>query len=501
MPRDMTLDDLAGVVGGLVLGDGSVHVKRVTHDSRQVIDGDLYVAIRGFQADGHDYVQAAIAAGARAVCVDHDVQVAVPQLVIEDTRPALGTLAAAAYGRPSEQFRLVGVTGTNGKTTVSHMLESILIESGTRTGIIGTIGARVSNGASGETLSIQLERTTPEASDLQDIFRQMVDVNVDVVVMEVSSHALALERLSGTSVSVAAFTNLSQDHLDFHADMEDYFAAKAKLFSLAPVAVVMTDTEAGMRMLDQIRPSADIVGVGSGHIDRSDANVVAEVTLESVQGHVDHSTFVMTIGTAGETVSRDVRLPVAGRFNVDNAMVAAGVAYALDISLDDIVRGLNSLAPVPGRFEYVGSHGGTDVVVDYAHTPDGVRNAVAAGRSIAQGRVVAVVGAGGDRDQAKRPLMGEAASAADVVYVTSDNPRSEDPAVIVDEVVAGVRPGTALFIEVDRRHAIEQAIQSADSGDLVMILGKGHEQGQEVAGEVVPFDDRIVARSALEARS
>lgn len=479
-----SLDELVTTVAGAqVIGADRPIVLDVTHDSRSVEPGALYVAIRGFRTDGHDYVSQASAQGAVAICVDHEMATDLPQLVVPSTREALGPLAAAVWDHPSRTFTLIGVTGTNGKTTVTHMIEAITKGAGKRTGLIGTVGARVSGGPEGETLRIPLDRTTPEASDLQRLFAQMSDAESDVVVMEVSSHALSLGRVAGTDFALGAFTNLSQDHLDFHQTMEEYFLAKARLFEMVPVAVVQTDGPWGRRIISRISATTTVTEVGEGG-DLSATDVVLKV---------DHSTF--TLHRGAESVR--VTLPIAGRFNIDNALIAAGCAVHLGIPLDAIAAGLAELEPVPGRFEHVPSASGFDVVVDYAHTPDGVANAVAAGRAISSGSIIVVVGAGGDRDHAKRPLMGAAAARADRLFVTSDNPRTEDPDLIIEQILAGIEDRSVVTIEPDRRLAITAAVASAKPGDLIMILGKGHELGQDIGGVVSPFDDRAVAREAM----
>ncbi len=473
------------VAGARVIGGDDPVVLDVTHDSRSVEPGALYVAIRGFRTDGHDYASQASARGAVAICVDHEMATDLPQLVVPSTREALGPLAAAVWEHPSRNFTLIGVTGTNGKTTVTHMIEAITKGAGKRTGLIGTVGARVSGGPEGETVRIALDRTTPEASDLQRLFAHMSDAESDVVVMEVSSHALSLGRVAGTDFALGAFTNLSQDHLDFHQTMEDYFLAKARLFEMVPAAVVQTDGPWGRRIISRISATTTVTEVGEGGDLRA-----TDVVLK-----VDHSTFTLRRGAD----SVPVRLPIAGRFNIDNALIAAGCAGHLGIPLDAIAAGLGKLEPVPGRFEHVPSASGFDVVVDYAHTPDGVANAVAAARAISSGSIIVVVGAGGDRDHAKRPLMGAAAARADRLFVTSDNPRTEDPDLIIGQILAGIEDRSAVTVQPDRRLAITAAVASAKPGDLIMILGKGHELGQDIGGVVSPFDDRAVAQEAMGA--
>jgi UDP-N-acetylmuramoyl-L-alanyl-D-glutamate--2,6-diaminopimelate ligase len=467
------LSRLAEVADGEVVGDEAVTVTDATHDSRQAGAGTLYVAMRGSRHDGHRFVAAAVGAGSPAVCVDHPVDTVVPQLLVADTRRALAPIAAEVHGHPSQDLELIGVTGTNGKTTVTHLLEAIGAASGRVTGLIGTVQTRVGGRL------IPNPRTTPEASDFQRILRLMADSGASMVAAEVSSHALALGRVGSTRFAVGAFTNLTQDHLDFHPDMEAYFAAKARLVEMAEKAVVWVDDPYGRRLLD-LRPDALTVGEGG------------EVRAEQVESTLAGSRFGLILPDARVAVT----LPIAAEFNVANALVAAACAWAVGIRPDDIAAGLGAVAPVPGRFELVSQGYPVPVIVDYAHTPDGIANAVQAGRRLASGRVIVVFGAGGDRDTGKRRQMGEAASAADLVVVTSDNPRSEDPGAIVDQVLEGVDKAERMRI-VDRRLAVREALAAAKPGDMVLVLGRGHERGQEVAGRMIPLDDRLVVREEL----
>ena len=484
MPSDpVTLGELAALAGGRVLGDPGTPLTDLTHDSRAVGPGALFVAVRGFTVDGHRFVPAARAAGAAAVCVEEDPGDALPALVVADTRAALGPLAARVHGEPSRHLRLVGVTGTNGKTTVTHLLESIATAAGLVAALVGTVGARIAGRPEA------VLRTTPEAADFQRLLARMVAGGVQMAAVEVSSHALALGRVAGSHFAVAAFTNLSQDHLDFHRDMEDYYRAKASLFfpGLAERAVVWVDDPAGERLAAETPLPVTRVG----------RHQSAAVTAEDLALGLRDSRF--TLVGVGPAVS--VRLPLAGEFNVANALVAAAVAAVLGIPSDSIAAGIGAVTTVPGRFEIVETGRDCTVVVDYAHTPEGVAVVIETARRLAgAGRVIAVLGAGGDRDRAKRPLMGAAAAAADLAFITSDNPRSEDPGTIIDQVVAGAASGAAqVTVEPDRRLAIRAALHAARRGDLVLILGKGHEQGQQFADRVVPFDDRLVAREEAGA--
>jgi UDP-N-acetylmuramoyl-L-alanyl-D-glutamate--2,6-diaminopimelate ligase len=477
-----TLGGLARAAGGRVVGDPETPIDDVVHDSRSARPGALFVAVRGFTVDGHRFVPDALAAGA-AVCVEEEPP-AGPALVVGDTRAVLGVLAAEVHGRPSEQMAVVGVTGTNGKTTVTHMIESIALTAGLTAGLVGTVGARIAG------IPIPLERTTPEASDFQRLLAGMAAAGVHIAAVEVSSHALALGRVTGTRFRVAAFTNLSQDHLDFHGTMQDYEAVKASLFvpGFADRAVVWVDDPAGARLASGTSLPVTRAGLGPD----------AEVGAEDLDLRADGSSF--TLRVAGGTAP--VHLSIGGDFNVANAVLAAGCAAVLGIDVDTIAAGLRRVAIVPGRFEAVDVGGDVAVIVDYAHTPGGIGAVVENARRLAGGgRVIVVVGAGGERDRAKRPHMGRAAARADLAVLTSDNPRSEDPEAILDEVAAGAAAGPGRVVrEADRRRAIRIALDEARPGDIVLVLGKGHEQGQEFADRTIPFDDRAVVREEAADR-
>ncbi|MGH9168240.1 MAG: UDP-N-acetylmuramoyl-L-alanyl-D-glutamate--2,6-diaminopimelate ligase [Acidimicrobiia bacterium] len=485
MPAEagVPLGALAALVGGRVVGDPAVRIAEVTHDSRLATEGSLFVAIPGFRQDGHDFLEAAAGRGARAVCVERASVVPIPQLVVGAGRRALPLLAAEVYGHPSRRLAVVGVTGTNGKTTVTHMLEAIAEAAGLPSGLVGTVGGRVAG------RPVHLARTTPEAGDFQRLLGAMVADGVRLAAVEVSSHALALHRVDATWFEVAAFTNLSQDHLDFHGDLETYYQAKAGLFrpERAGRAVIWIDDPAGRRLIDAAAMPVTTVGLSEG----------AEVGAEDLECGIGESVFVLRLPEG----RRKLRVPIGGEFNVANALVAVACARAVGLPLEAIASGLEGMAKVPGRFESVEAGQDFAVVVDYAHTPQGVAYVVEAARRLVGGRVIVVVGAGGDRDRLKRPLMGRAAGRAELVVVTSDNPRSEDPSAIVREVADGARESEAgVLEEPDRRLAIRAAVRMAAPGDIVLILGKGHEQGQEVGAGLVPFDDRQVAREELEAR-
>ncbi len=460
------------VVGSTVTG--------CTLDSRAVQPGDLYAALPGARAHGADFAAAAAAAGASAIltdpagagrCAAYDL----PVLVADDPRGVLGAVAAWVHDDPSAAMLVLGVTGTNGKTTTAFLLDAGLRAAGHTTGLLGTVVTRI-----GETAVPSL-RTTPEAPDLQALFATMRERGVTAVAMEVSSHALALGRVDGVRFDTSVFTNLSQDHLDFHPSMAAYEAAKAALFTPARSrrGVVDIDDAAGRRLL--ATASIPITTYGEQGQWRA-----ADVDLRA-----DGSTFRL-VGP-GVDVPASVRLP--GAFNVSNALAALACLVVAGIPIADAVRGIASLAGVPGRMERIDAGQPFTAIVDYAHTPEAVTTLLAAVRALTGGRVVVVLGCGGDRDRGKRPLMGRAAvQGADLAVLTSDNPRSEDPNAILAEMAP---PGA--IVEPDRRRAIELAVRDARSGDVVVVAGKGHESGQEISGVVTPFDDRQVLREALLA--
>ncbi len=452
-------------------------ISEVIHDSRQSRPGALFVAVRGAKMDGHRFVEQAVAAHASAVCVEAEMPVPVPQILVTDSRQAMGPLAARVHGDPSHHLAVIGVTGTNGKTTVTHYVEAIARNAEVATGLIGTVGVRMAEE------SVVTDRTTPEATDFQRLLGEMKDAGCQLVAVEVSSHALALGRVRATRFEVAAFTNLSQDHLDFHGDMDRYLAAKETMFHDYEVgtAVINVDDPAGREIADRYRGA--LVEVGAG----------GDARAESIVATATGSAFRLVTPWGDQ----EVEAAVTGRFNVDNAVIAAICSLAAGIGLDEVASGLSGLPGVPGRFERVSADDRVTVIVDYAHTPAGISHAIATARGITEGRVIALVGAGGDRDRDKRPLMGEAVSVADVAVITSDNPRSEEPGAIVEAVLEGMTTGSATIVEIDRREGIKAALAEANPGDVVLILGRGHEQFQEIGGERVAFDDRSVAVSTL----
>jgi UDP-N-acetylmuramoyl-L-alanyl-D-glutamate--2,6-diaminopimelate ligase len=470
-----TVGELTRAVGSsgstVVSGSTDALVIDITHDSRAVEAGTMFCCVRGVLRDGHDFATVAVERGASALLVDHRLDGVgdVAQIVVEDVRSAIGPFASEVFGNPSRHLSVVGITGTNGKTTTTHLLGSILKVSGVSTDVMGTLTGAL---------------TTPEASDLQRTLAARHAAGVRSVVMEVSSHALSLDRVLGTSFALSIFTNLGRDHLDFHGTQEAYFEAKARLFEsdLSRVGVVNADDPFGRRLIDR----STIPMIPFSLADVSDTDVSA---------------------TSHAYTWRGVRVNVAmgGSVNVMNSLAAATAARELGVDLDAIVEGLRVAPVVAGRFEHVDAGQDFVVLVDFAHTPDGLGEML---RSVRQattdGRVIVVFGCGGDRDKMKRPIMGEtAASLADAVVVTSDNPRSEDPEAIIASVVAGVPDHLRhrlIGIEADRRAAMSLAFRHAREGDVVIIAGKGHERTQTIGGEVLEFDDRAVARELLEGR-
>ncbi len=470
----MLLRDLMGA-------GGETEITALAYDDRRVAPGTLFFCVPGFTRDGHDFAPDAGARGAAALVVERPLDLGVPEVVVPSVRAAMGPAAARFHGDPTAELDVVGITGTNGKTTTAFLVRALLEAAGRQCGLLGTVTSFVG----GEERAVT--RTTAEAIDLQRDFRAMRDGGDAACAMEVSSHALELERVAGTRFAAALFTNLTQDHLDFHPTMEDYFLAKRRLFAATPgVSIVNVDDPYGRRL------AAELDEVVTFAIDHD-----ADWRATELESGFEGSRF--TALTPEGPVA--LRTPLPGRFNVSNVLGAAAAVRALGVPLTAIAAALPQAGRVPGRFEPVDEGQPFAVLVDYAHTPDSLENVLSAARPLAAGhRVLCVFGCGGDRDRGKRPLMGEiSARLADRTIVTSDNPRSEQPDAIVDEILAGVDTGDVVA-EVDRRAAIAQAIAEARPGDVVVIAGKGHEQGQELAdGRKIPFDDVTVAREALRS--
>jgi UDP-N-acetylmuramoyl-L-alanyl-D-glutamate--2,6-diaminopimelate ligase len=446
--------------------------------------------------DGHLHAPAAVDAGAVALLVERELDLPVAQARVATVRAALGPAAAAFYGHPSRALRCLGVTGTNGKTTVTYLLEAIARAAGDRVGVIGTVGARVDGSA------LPLERTTPEADDLQGILGGMRDDGVRTVALEVSSHALDQHRVDGTWFAAACFTNLSQDHLDYHGSMTSYFEAKARLFEPTRTAAAAVNVEDphGREIAQRARDAGLTVMTFGVAGERPGTPV--DVVADDVQPGGSGTRFVLVV--PGTDARITIASPLLGAFNVSNALAAAATALVAGLPLDAVVAGLQAPLVIPGRLERVVTPAGQPftVLVDYAHTPDALERVLDAARRLASGgRVVVVFGSGGDRDRQKRPAMGRAAATgADAVVLTSDNPRSEDPEQIAHAVLDGLRDGPAsVAVELDRRAAIREALHAARAGDVVVIAGKGHETGQTIGERTIPFDDRVAAREELES--
>jgi UDP-N-acetylmuramoyl-L-alanyl-D-glutamate--2,6-diaminopimelate ligase len=447
-----------------VRGDpATAEIVAVAHHTESVVPGALFCCVPGDRVDGHDFAPAAVRAGAVALLCQRVVDVEVPQILVDDVRAAMAQAAATLFGHPSQRLALVGVTGTNGKTTTTHLLRAVLEADGRRAAVIGTL-----SGA----------RTTPPSPELQRHLAELADTGFDSVAMEVSSHALVQHRVDAVRFKVAVFTNLSQDHLDYHGNMEDYFAAKASLFDpdRAEVAVVNADDPWGRRLLESARLPTRPFSLA-----------------EAVDLHLDRQ------GSSFRWEGEPVRLRIPGPANVANALAAAAAARELGVEPAAVAKGLSSLTSVPGRNESVDRGQPFTVLVDYAHTPDGLEQALTGARTMAGGgRVLVVFGCGGDRDRAKRPLMGEVATRlSDLAVLTSDNPRSEDPVAILDQVRAGVARPEVLVVEPDRRAAIALALSRAEPDDVVVLAGKGHETTQTIGDATLPFDDRQVAAQLL----
>ncbi len=488
----MRLIDLTGAVPGarlLATGtDGDADVAVIRYRSSDISPGDVFACLVGARADGHDFAADAVARGAVALVVQRALDLPVPQVVVPNARVAMARMGALLAGNPSEHMTVVGITGTNGKTTSAYLTQSVLQAAGLQCGLIGTIELRVGGHSSVPT------HTTPESVEIQALLARMRAAGDTACAMEVSSHALAQHRVAGLRFAATLFTNLTRDHLDYHGDEESYFQAKRMLFAPpadegdAPPGAANLDDAAGRRLASEF----PMLGYS---VDRPDADVVPDDLRMSASG------FTARVRTPRGPV--DIASPLRGRFNVENVLGVVAVGEILGLSHDAVAAGIAAVRGVPGRMEPIEEGQSFQVLVDYAHTPDSLENVLRTTRDLAgDGRLIVLFGCGGDRDTGKRPQMGAIGRAmSDLCIVTSDNPRSEDPDAIIAQIVAGAADGTAqLLVQTDRRAAIVMAIDAARAGDVVVIAGKGHESGQEVAGVVTPFDDRAVAREVLGAR-
>jgi UDP-N-acetylmuramoyl-L-alanyl-D-glutamate--2,6-diaminopimelate ligase len=469
-----------------------VEIQHLTADSRRVRPGSLFIALRGYTVDGHDFVKGAVEAGAAAVVVERAIEgISAPQVVVPDTRAASAVLASVFYRHPTKAMKVIGVTGTNGKTTTTFLIDRILRDAGKKTGIIGTIMARIGDE------EIEMANTTPDVLDLQEIFHKMREVGTEYPITEVSSHALDLKRAAGTDYHIAVFTNLTQDHLDFHGSMEAYKSAKAKFFARLgntyedgagsnKVAVLNADDEASDHFRD-----ATVAQVLTYGIDN-------EADVRAVDVKVEAKGVSFTVHSFAGT--ERFHLKLTGKFNVYNSLAAMTACLAEGIPLSSIKKSLEAVDGVSGRFEKVEAGQDFSVIVDYSHTPDSLENALKTVREFAEKKVYCVIGCGGDRDRTKRPLMASiAAQYADLAILTSDNPRTEDPERILDDMEAGVQDQKERYVRItDRTEAIRFAVSKAEAGDVVLIAGKGHETYQIIGRTKHHFDDREVARQAIQ---
>ncbi len=480
----MKLKDLLnGIDYTVVKGDIDKNVDEVIYDSRIKTSEGLFIAIEGFQTDGHKYIEAAINNGAKTILVQKDVDVKEDDVTViktPDTRIGMATVASNAYDNPSKNFELVGVTGTNGKTSITFLLGQILEAHNKKIGIIGTIENRIG------TQVLKAERTTPESLDLQKLFRKMADSNVDVALMEVSSHALALDRAYGSHFKIGIFTNLTQDHLDFHKTMENYAEAKSKLFRMC---------------------GEGIVNIDSPYIDLITKDATAKLTTYAIDREADFRATDIDITAAGVTYNLinegktyKIEVPIPGKFTVYNTLAVIVAATKLGISIEESAKALKNVKGVPGRVQSFTSKNGYSVLVDYAHTPDGLENVLETIKEFAKGRIITVFGCGGDRDRTKRPIMGEIASKySDHVIITSDNPRTEDPTAIINEIEVGVKGKCNNYDKIESREdAIIAALKEAKKDDVVLVAGKGHENYQILKEQIIHFDDCEVVRKFLQ---
>lgn len=477
----MKLEQLIGGYPGLLSPvPQNISIKDICYDSRKVTEGSLFVCITGFVTDGHRYAKNAANSGAAVLICEHETEADIPSVLVDDTRKALAYLADQFYGHPSGKMKLIGVTGTNGKTTTTYLVKRILEDAGYRVGLIGTNQNMIGNAV------LPSSRTTPESLELQELFSEMVQQKVDYVVMEISSHSLELSRVAYCEIDVGAFTNLTRDHLDFHKDMEHYYQAKAKLFDLCKTGVINIDDDAGIRMIEHCKCVPVSYGVDNA----------ADVYAYDMEFGSESSFFT------GNILGKEARITVntPGKFSVYNGLCAIGICTVCGISAEYIVKGLSEMKGVCGRAEVLPLGKPYTVMIDYAHTPDGLENIIRSVRGFAKGRVVTLFGCGGDRDRTKRPVMGRiAGELSDFCIVTSDNPRSENPEEIIREIETGISgTGCEYVVIVNRREAIGYSLQHARPGDVIILAGKGHETYQILADGTIHFDEREVVADWLK---
>lgn len=473
------IENISGVI--YVKGPLDKDISCVAYDSRKASKACVFVAIKGFNVDGHDFINHAISKGAVAVIGERDLDLQeITYIKVTDSRKALAQCSACYYGYPSRKLRIIGVTGTNGKTTTTYLVKALLEQAGYKTGVIGTIGNLIGD------KFLPSERTTPESLELNKIFMEMVKENVKYVAMEVSSHSLKLSRVEGIGFEVGVFTNLTQDHMDFHKTFEDYYESKRKLFDSSKRAVINADDESGRKILNSLNVPAISYGIDN-MADLRARNVKVSAQGVCYEADIDGRRFFVSY-----------RVP--GIFSVYNSLAAIGTGLSLGISPEILISAMENVKGVPGRFETVNAGQDFTVIVDYSHTPDGLENVLKTIKTFVMGRIITVFGCGGDRDRKKRPMMGEIASKlSDYCIITSDNPRSEDPEAIIEEIERGIINNNYEKV-VDRREAIARAIDMAKKGDVVLIAGKGHEDYQILKDRVIHFNDREVAAEFLTKR-
>lgn len=486
----MKLHELLGYLHPFVDYKGeNPEIMSIENDNRKVTNGSLFICIKGYTVDGHDFAGSAVKNGAAAVLAERELPLNVPVIVVKDTARAMAVLADAFYGQPSHHLHMIGITGTNGKTTTSHIIDKIFTDAGQKTGLIGTMYTKI-----GEQI-YEVKNTTPESLTLQKTFKKMVDEQVETAIMEVSSHALVYGRVHGTDYNIAVFTNLTQDHLDYHKTMEEYRKAKGLLFSQLGNA------------FHHKQPKFAVLNADDPASDEFSRVTAAHILTYGIDHHADlqATNISMTAsGTSFELVSplgiHQVNIQLIGKFSIYNVLASMGAAMVSGIRLEDIIASVESVKGVSGRFEVVDAGQDFSVIVDYAHTPDSLENVLRTVQQFAEKKVFVVVGCGGDRDRTKRPLMAKIACeyATDAIF-TSDNPRSEKPEDIIKDMEEGVK-GEVYEVIIDRKEAITHAISRAETGDVILIAGKGHETYQQIGDRTFDFDDRIVARLAIEER-
>lgn len=474
-------DLLKGMNYSIISGNENIDINKVEYDSRKVSKGDVFFCIEGYKVDGHSFAEKALEKGAAALVCQKELSLETEAAIIkvEDSRKALALVSSAICGEPSKKLIMIGITGTNGKTTSTYMMKAILEEAGNKVGLVGTIANYVGDE------KIPSHRTTPESLELHQLFKQMADSGVTHCIMEVSSHSLYLSRVHGIEFSEAIFTNLTQDHLDFHETFENYYNAKLMLFKNSRNSIINIDDEYGKRVLRDTQNNKITYGLEPGN----------EVTAENIEMHSRGVNFDLVY--KGERIAINLNLP--GRYNIYNALGSAAACLNEGASLEEVKRGLNRVF-VPGRCEIVAKDNnlGFEIILDYAHTPDGLENILSTAREFTKGRLITVFGCGGDRDRTKRPIMGEIASTlSDVIVVTSDNPRTEDPDAIIKDILVGVKKENYQVIE-NRRDAIKRAMEIAKKDDIIVVAGKGHEDYQELKDKVIHFDEREIIADIIK---